>query len=72
MIGNAIKYSPNGETVDVEIGRARREDRIVTIADSGIGVPQTEAASLFSRFARGSNARRLGITGTGFGLYLAA
>lgn len=70
LIGNAIKYSPNGEPVSVTV---RLDDGWVEIAvrDRGIGIPQAELTNLFSRFARGSNARRLGITGTGFGLYLA-
>jgi len=70
LIGNAIKYSPNGEPVSVGV---RRDDGMIeiTVRDRGIGIPQAELTNLFSRFARGSNARRLGITGTGFGLYLA-
>jgi len=70
LIGNAIKYSPNGEPVSASV---RRVGNFIEIAvrDRGIGIPQAELTNLFSRFARGSNARRLGITGTGFGLYLA-
>lgn len=70
LIGNAIKYSPNGEPVSVSV---RRVDNVIefSVRDRGIGIPQAELTNLFSRFARGSNARRLGITGTGFGLYLA-
>ena len=70
LIGNAIKYSPNGEPVSVSV---RKIENLIEIAvkDRGIGIPQPELTNLFSRFARGSNARRLGITGTGFGLYLA-
>ncbi|MFI5302768.1 MAG: ATP-binding protein, partial [Polyangiales bacterium] len=70
LIGNAIKYSPNGEEVDVTVSRDG-EEIVIAIADHGIGIPPTEIANLFARFARGSNARQLGITGTGFGLYLA-
>jgi len=70
LFGNAIKYSPNGEPVGVKVRRLDGWIEI-TVRDRGIGIPQPEVANLFSRFARGSNARRLGITGTGFGLYLA-
>jgi PAS domain S-box-containing protein len=70
LFGNAIKYSPNGEPVGVTVRRDAGWIEI-TVRDRGIGIPQAEVANLFSRFARGSNARRLGITGTGFGLYLA-
>jgi PAS domain S-box-containing protein len=70
LLGNAIKYSPNGESVSVKV--RRRDPQIeVEVKDRGIGIPAAEVTNLFSRFARGSNARRLGITGTGFGLYLA-
>lgn len=69
LVGNAIKYSPGGEAVDVSV---RRRDTWVeiTVRDRGIGIPQGERAKLFGRFARASNARALGIGGTGFGLYL--
>src|SRR5579872_1520886 len=70
LFGNAIKYSPNGEPVSVTVQRVDPWIEI-SVKDRGIGIPQPEVANLFSRFARGSNARRLGITGTGFGLYLA-
>ena len=43
---------------------------LVTVRDRGIGIPESERAKLFGRFARASNARALGIGGTGFGLYL--
>ena len=70
LLGNAIKYSPNGEPVDITVRHAGEQIEIA-FKDRGIGVPPGELPNLFSRFARGSNARRLGITGTGFGLYLA-
>jgi signal transduction histidine kinase len=69
LIENAIKYSPRGEPVDVRVEVSG--DRLtVTVTDRGIGIPQTEVASIFGRFSRASNARRLRIGGTGFGLYL--
>ncbi len=71
LIGNAIKYSPGGEPVDVAV-RAPEAGRVeIAVRDRGIGIPESERTKLFSRFARASNARALGIGGTGFGLYLA-
>jgi PAS domain S-box-containing protein len=70
LIGNAIKYSPGGEAVEV-ILRARQGGVELAVRDRGIGIPDGERAKLFGRFARASNARALGIGGTGFGLYLA-
>jgi len=69
IVGNAIKYSPGGEPVEVAL-RARATGVELTVRDRGIGIPQNERAKLFGRFARASNARALGISGTGFGLYL--
>ncbi len=70
LIGNAIKYSPGGEPVEVVL-RARQGGVEIGVRDRGIGIPESERAKLFGRFARASNARALGIGGTGFGLYLA-
>jgi len=69
IIGNAIKYSPRGESVSVHV-REQQGGVEVSIRDRGIGIPAGDIPKLFARFARGSNARELGIAGTGFGLYL--
>jgi PAS domain S-box-containing protein len=69
LIGNAIKYSPDGEPIEITM-RAQGEGVETAIRDYGIGIPDADRARLFGRFARASNARRLGITGTGFGLFL--
>ena len=69
IVGNAIKYSPGGEPVEVSL-RSRVGGVEFTVRDRGIGIPDNERAKLFGRFARASNARALGIGGTGFGLYL--
>ena len=70
VVGNAIKYSPGGEPVEVAM-RPRQGGVELTVRDRGIGIPESERPKLFGRFARASNARALGIGGTGFGLYLA-
>jgi PAS domain S-box-containing protein len=70
LIGNAIKYSPGGEVIEVTL-REKRGGVEVSIRDRGIGIPKGEMSKLFGRFARAQNARELGISGTGFGLYLA-
>ena len=69
LIGNAIKYSPGGEPIDVYL-RAKGRGVEVSVRDQGIGIPEADKAKLFGRFARAQNARALGISGTGFGLYL--
>ncbi|MBV8355976.1 MAG: hypothetical protein JO101_11685 [Candidatus Eremiobacteraeota bacterium] len=68
LIGNALKYSEGEVEVRVEpgLGAAR-----IVVADRGIGIPSGERDRIFARFGRGSNARRLGVAGTGIGLYTA-
>jgi signal transduction histidine kinase len=70
IIGNAIKYSPNGERVEVRLTETDKTVRI-SVHDRGIGVPADEMRFLFERFTRASNAKRSKIKGTGLGLYLA-
>jgi signal transduction histidine kinase len=70
VIGNAIKYSPDGVPVDVRITETEHTLRIA-VHDQGIGIPADEMKFLFERFTRASNAKRSKIKGTGLGLYLA-
>lgn len=71
LLNNAIKYSPEGG----EIAVTAHEDEqggaaILSIRDSGIGIPVGQQGRIFSRFARADNARDSNIGGTGLGLYL--
>ena len=70
FIDNAIYYSHEGGTIDVRLGR-KAGKLVFTVEDSGIGVPKSAQARLFSKFYRASNARRQRPDGTGVGLYLA-
>jgi signal transduction histidine kinase len=66
LIGNAIKFSPAGGCVSVELAS---EDGWVTIAvqDQGVGIPIEDLPHVFDPFRRGSNV--IGrISGTGIGL----
>ena len=71
LLGNAIKYTPQGGLIDVAVSQAEDEQSaLVCIHDSGIGIPHEQQARLFARFSRASNAAAHGITGTGLGLFL--
>lgn len=69
LIGNAIKYSPGGEPVTINL-REQSGGAVIEVRDGGIGIPQADMHKLFGRFARAQNARTMGIGGSGFGLYL--
>lgn len=67
LVGNAIKFTPEGGSVDVRAYAAG--GRIVLeVADTGIGVPEAEQDRLFERFFRASSATGAEIPGTGLGL----
>jgi PAS domain S-box-containing protein len=68
LVENAIKYTPQGEVV-VDVDGS--DDRvIVSVKDSGLGIPAEDVPHLFQKFYRVDNADRQAIGGTGLGLYL--
>jgi PAS domain S-box-containing protein len=69
LIGNALKYSPRGGSVTVEI-LSVDESAEIRVMDTGIGIPPEDIDRIFTRFARAGNALSSGIGGTGFGLYI--
>ncbi len=68
LIENAIKYTPKGEVVVDIVGDD--EHIIVSVADSGIGIPSEDIPHLFQKFYRVDNTDTREIGGTGLGLYL--
>jgi signal transduction histidine kinase len=69
LLSNAIKFSHHGERVTVRLHR-EAPDVVVTISDTGIGIPVEEQQLLFSRFFRSSLSMEDEIQGTGLGLAL--
>lgn len=67
VIGNALKFSPNGQPVEVTARRAGEEVEI-SVADRGRGISPSDLASLFQKFSRGTASE--GTEGTGLGLYM--
>ena len=70
FIDNAIKYTLPGGKVTIE---ASVKDRnvIVSVKDTGIGIPREQQHRVFSKFFRGRNAQLYQTTGTGLGLSMA-
>ncbi len=67
LLSNAVKFTPAGGSVTVT-GRVDGDHVVLTVADTGMGVPDGEKHQLFSRFFRASNAVHQAIPGTGLGL----
>jgi signal transduction histidine kinase len=71
LIGNAIKYSPQGGPIRLTIEEEMSAQVVrLSVQDHGIGIPKQHHARIFGRFMRIENARARGISGTGLGLYL--
>ena len=68
LVDNAVKYTPPGGSVVLSAALTDSFCR-VDVADTGPGIPESEQAAIFGRFARGAAAR--GTEGLGIGLYLA-
>jgi signal transduction histidine kinase len=69
LIDNALRYSKEGGTVEVDLKRDEN-DVIVTVTDNGIGLTKEEARQAFQRFYRGGKAQGHA-RGTGLGLPVA-
>lgn len=67
IIGNAVKFTPAGGEVTIEVVVQDSQVRL-TCTDTGIGIPAADVGHLFTRFFRASNAAERTIPGTGLGL----
>ena len=69
LIQNAIKYSPQGGLVRVQVSHDAFE-ATVSVTDEGIGIPPASIPRLFGRYYRAPNAEAWRIGGMGIGLYV--
>ena len=67
LCDNAIKYNKNGGEVTVSVER-QDADAVLTVSDTGIGIPAQEQARIFERFYRVDKSRSKEVGGTGLGL----
>ena len=70
LIDNAIKYTPESGCIDVSL-RSTQKDIYLSVADSGIGIPEEEREKVFQRFYRVAKSRSLPGNGLGLSLVLA-
>ncbi len=64
LISNSIKFTPPGGAISVEAVR-RKDELLLTVADTGAGIPHADQARMFEKFVRGVRQ-----SGTGLGLSL--
>jgi two-component system NtrC family sensor kinase len=66
LIGNAIKYTPEGGEITVEL-EEQSDQVIARISDTGPGIPPADQPHIFEKFYRASNVPK-GVGGSGLGL----
>ncbi len=76
LLDNAVKYSPTGSPIDVEVNFLKREGQTpryakLLIKDDGPGIPASEASRVFDRFYRLDEGRTRDAGGAGLGLAIA-
>ena len=67
IVNNAVKYSPEGGTVTLS-SRVDGRFALISVTDTGLGIPQEEIAHVFERFRRVRSGAAQSIPGTGLGL----
>ena len=67
LLGNAIKYTPAGETINVKT-EAVDEKAVISVHNSGVHIPAEELPGLFERYSRASTGENT--SGTGLGLHI--
>jgi PAS domain S-box-containing protein len=69
LVENAVKYSPGGGRVELEISAADGRARFA-VRDRGLGIPASEHERIFEKFFRLDPNLSRGVGGTGLGLYI--
>lgn len=69
LLGNAVKFSPEGSTVTVRLRRGEKAE--IAVEDQGPGIPPQEVSNLFTPFHQGSARATKGERGRGLGLWIA-
>jgi PAS domain S-box-containing protein len=67
LMDNAVRYTPGGGSITVRTAE-NQQQAVVSVSDTGIGIPESDQQHIFERFFRADNARREDPSGTGLGL----
>ncbi len=69
LLGNAVKYSPEGGEIAVTV-RVGDGEIGIEVSDQGIGIPRSQISRVFEKYYRGDEAVARRVSGTGLGLYI--
>jgi signal transduction histidine kinase len=67
LLGNSIKFTPEKGSIVIE-AMTREQQAIVSITDSGIGIPEEERVDIFKAFHKVDRTRNSSVKGNGLGL----
>jgi two-component system phosphate regulon sensor histidine kinase PhoR len=67
LLDNAFKYTPSGGRIEIT-GSLSKEEVLIRISDSGVGIPTEDLPRIFERFYRVDKGRSRQLGGTGLGL----
>jgi two-component system, OmpR family, sensor histidine kinase KdpD len=86
LVTNAVKYSPNGGGIEVDLHFARSAPElaalfrnaplaktpcyVISVTDSGVGIPEEDLPHIFEKFYRANNKLVRNLRGAGLGLYI--
>ncbi|SHN47542.1 GAF domain-containing sensor histidine kinase [Cryptosporangium aurantiacum] len=71
LLSNALLFTPPGGRITVRVGPGTTADgqaAVVTVTDTGVGIPEDELPRVFERFFRGAHAQQVEAPGAGLGL----
>ncbi len=69
LLTNSIKFTPAGGRIKLSVDKGK-SDIIVTVSDTGLGIPKEAQAHVFEKLFRAENIKKTDIDGTGLGLYI--
>lgn len=71
LIHNAVKFSPTGGTLTVDVSEDKQKGKaVITIRNDGIGIPEEDVPHVFDKFYKADASRGLDKSGMGLGLFI--
>ncbi len=70
LLDNAVKYSPDGVHISVELEAPDDKRVVLRVRDQGVGIPEEELKRIFKRFYRVTQRSLAQVKGTGLGLFI--
>ncbi len=70
LVGNAVKYSPQGGPIDVHV-KTHDDEALIEVRDQGVGIPAEDIPTLFEQFTQADMSSTRAFGGVGLGLFVA-